>query len=168
MLEHNIHHQQHTIADTDAEGAAAAAFADDDDDDGYSEGEHLAQVHGDRFTDVSLFGIDTGKGTLGIDETDDRQSGLVGQLHQTQGLAIAFREHRAVVPALAFLGVAAFLLADDHDAVVIDSGKTANQRLVVGEMPVTAEFEEVGADALDIIEGVWSLDMARQLDTLPW
>jgi hypothetical protein len=162
-----VFQNEHAIGDADAEGAAAAAFAEDDGDDGDVEGEHFAEVDGDGFGDVAFFRGDAGIGAGGVDEADDGQTKFVGDAHEAKGLAVALGMGEAEVVADVFLGVVAFLVADDHDAFVADAGKSAEEGAVVAEAAVAAHFHVVAGEELEVIEGVGAGGMAHDLDALP-
>ena len=66
-----------------------------------------------------------------------------------------------------FLGVAAFLRADDHDAVFAQPGKAADHRAVLGKQPVAVQFLKIGERPVEVIQRVGPLGMPRQLDALP-
>ena len=51
---------------------------------------------------------------------------LRGKLHQAQRFAIAFRLGHAEVAQQLLLGIAAFLLADDHHGLAVEVGHAAD------------------------------------------
>ena len=108
-----------------------------------------------------------GEGAGGVDEGDDREAEGVGHLHQAKGLAVAFGVRAAEVTAEVFLGVAAFLLADDHDRTTFEESRAADGGLVVHEEAVAVQFLEVIEQHADIVQGVGPAGMAGQLDALP-
>ena len=92
---------------------------------------------------------------------------LLGQLHQTQRLAVAFGMRAAEIAHQILLGVAALLLADDHHAALVDRRQPADDRMVVGKAAVAVQFDEIGRDALQVIEHVGPFRMPGELDALP-
>ena len=71
----------------------------------------------DRLGLAALLGVDAGIGARRVDQRHDRQAEAVGQLHQADRLAIAFRVGHAEIVAHAALGVGALLVAEhDHRA----------------------------------------------------
>ena len=92
---------------------------------------------------------------------------MLGHLHQTEGLAVAFGVGAAEIAAKVLLGVPALLLADDHDRATLEEGRPADGGLVVHEQAVTMELLEVVEEHPDVIEGVGAAGVARQLDPLP-
>jgi len=67
----------------------------------------------------------------------------------------------------ALLGVAAFLLADDHAGLAIESRQATDDRQVVCIRPVTVQFHEVGEQIGHVVERVGALRVARDLRHLP-
>jgi hypothetical protein len=66
-----------------------------------------------------------------------------------------------------FFGVAALLVANHHARLTVESRQPANDRLVVGEPPITVQLFKSGEDILDIVVGIGSLRMACDLGDLP-
>ena len=95
------------------------------------------------------------------------QAEFVRQPHQAQRLAIAFGMGGTEIAQDVFLGVAALLRADDHDAVFAQFGKAADHGAVFGKQPVAVQFLKIGESGLDVIQRVGPLGMAGQLDALP-
>ena len=112
---------------------------------------HLAKIHRDGFRDVAFFRADAREGARGVDERDDGQAESVGHLHQTKGFAITFGIRAAKVTAEAFLSVAPFLLAEDHDGAAFEKGRTTDDGFVVHEETVAMELLEVVKKHPDII-----------------
>ena len=61
----------------------------------------------------------------------------------------------------------AALVADDHDRLAVVGTDAADDRGIVAERPVAVELEEVGAEALHVVERLRPVDVARELDPLP-
>lgn len=162
-----VFQHQDPIADPDAKRTAGSAFADDGDDDRDFEAEHFEDIAGNGFGLAALLGFDAGEGAGGVDEDDDRASEAGGGLHQAQGLAVALGMHHPEVAFELLLGVAALLLADDQDFLVIEFGEAADHGFVVGIAAIAVEFDPISKDQLDVIQGVRALGMARQLHPLP-
>ena len=79
---------------------------------GTSQLRHLVEVAADRLGLAALLGADAGIGAGRVDEGEERQLELLGELHQAQRLAIALGARHAEVAQRALLGVAALLVAD--------------------------------------------------------
>ena len=73
--------------------------------------------------------------------------------------------HTEVAPQV-LLHVTALLVADHHDGPFTKAGPSADDSLVVAVAPVPLEFEPVGKDGLDIVQGVWTPGMTRHLHLL--
>ena len=70
---------------------------------------------GDSLGLAALLRADAGIGAGGIDQGDDRQLEALGQVHQADRLAVAFRLRHAEVVLDAAFRVVALLVPDDHD-----------------------------------------------------
>src|SRR3546814_14080165 len=73
----------------------------------------------------------------------------------------------AEVAAYLGLGVAAFLVAQDHHAAAIDAAQAADDGGVVGVGAVAGQLLELVADHADVVVGVRPRRMPRQLRHLP-
>ena len=162
-----VFQHQRAIAHADSQRAAGAAFADHGTDDRHFQFGHFQQVAGDRLGLAALFGIDPGPGAGGVDKGQQWQLEALGQFHQAQRLAIALgARHAEVAPDLG-LGVAALLMADDHDAAAVDAGQTTDDGLVVAKGAVAGQLLELVADHPQIIQRVRPRRMTRELRHLP-
>ena len=92
---------------------------------------------------------------------------LSASAHQAKRLAVTFRMGETEIVADVLLGVVALLMADDHDPLVADLGKAADEGEVVAEAAVAAHFHEIVRDELEVIEGVGPRRMAHDLHPLP-
>ena len=125
------------------ERAAGTAFADDGGDDGNFEQRHFAQIDGDGLGDVAFLRRDAGIRARRVNERDDGQAEFIRQPHQAQRLAVTFGMRGTEIAQNVFLGVAAFLRADDDDAVFAQFCKTADHRAVLGKKPVPVQFLKI-------------------------
>ena len=98
---------------------------------------------------------------------DDRQAELLGQLHAAQGLAVALGVGQAEVALDLFLGVAALVVADEHDLVPAEAGQAALDGGVVAEVAVAVQLAELAADQLDVVLEQRPLRVAGDLHRLP-
>ena len=160
-------HHRDAVGHADAQRAAGAAFAGDDADDRRLQAAHLHQVAGDRLGLPALFGADAGVGAGRVDQGDDRQAELLGQLHAAQGFAIALGVGQAEVALDLFLGVPALVVADEHDLVPGHAGQAALDGGVVAEVAVAVQFAELAADHVDVVVEQRPLRVAGDLDGLP-
>src|SRR5262245_9330981 len=83
MFEH-----QDTIGSSQSDRSTGAAFADNYCDQGHLEFEALLGRTGNGLRLAALFGLDSREGARRVDQSDDRQSEPVGQLHQSDRFAI--------------------------------------------------------------------------------
>ena len=153
------HH--HGVGDGDRERAARAALANHAGDDRHVEGGHRVDVVADGLGLAALLGVDAGIGARGIDEGDDGQAELLGELHEAQGLPVALGTGHAEVAAGALAQRAALLVADHDDVHVGEAGETAHDRLVVRKGAVAVELLEVREHHVDVVERVRAVRMAR-------
>ena len=51
--------------------------------------------------------------------------------------------------------------------LVFQTGNTANDGGVVGEVTVTMQLVELGEDVFDVVQGIWTLRVTRQTRDLP-
>ena len=102
-----------------------------------------------------------------VDEGEQRQPELLGELHEPQRLAVALRARHAEVAVDLLLGVAALLVADHHARLAVEAREAADDRRVVGVAAVAVQLAEVAEQAVDVVERVRPLRMARDLRDLP-
>ena len=159
------HH--HDVGDGDRERAARAAFPDHGGDDGNAQRRHFIEVAADRFGLTALFGADPGIGPRGVDESDDGEVELFGELHEAKGLAVDFGAGHAEIAAGALAKAAALLMSDHDDVHVGQTGETAHDRLVVRVGAVAVEFVKVREDRLDVVERIGAVRVAGHLRNLP-
>ena len=57
-------------------------------------------------------------------------------------------------------------MAHDEHGHSMEASKTADHRRIVGKAAIAVKFFEVFENALDEIERVWPIRMARELDAL--
>src|SRR4029078_11527684 len=126
---------QRRVADRDRQRAAGPAFADDRHDDRRAQAGHFVQVATDGLRLAALLGADAGKRARCIDEREQRQAELLGELHQPQRLAITLGPRNAEVAVYLLLGIAAFLMTDDHARRAVEARHAADDR---GIVPVAA------------------------------
>ncbi len=92
---------------------------------------------------------------------------LSASSHQAESLPVALGFRHAEIAVQLGLRVAAFLLPDDHDGPSLEEGEAADNRGIVGEGAVAVKLAEIRKEALDVIERVRALGMARELNALP-
>ena len=76
---------------------------------------------------------------------------LGGQPHAVERLAVPFGMGAAVEALEAFLGVVAFLMADEHDAKVAEPGEAGADGAVVADGAVAVQLDEFIEDQVDVI-----------------
>src|SRR4030095_12862687 len=100
-------------------------------------------------------------------EREQWQTELFGQFHESQGFAVALRPRNAEVAIDLLLGVAPLLLAEHHAWLAVEAGEPTDDCGIVGIRAVAVQFAEVAEHAVDVIERVRPLRMARDLRDLP-
>src|SRR6267143_1588061 len=105
------------VSFADAQRAARSAFTDDHSNAWHAQIHHLAQIHGDRFGDVTLFRADAWERAGRVDQRDHRHVELFREAHQAERFAISLGMGAAEISFHVFLRVAA-LLVRDHDAAM--------------------------------------------------
>ena len=88
-------------------------------------------------------------------------------LHHPHPLAVALGVRHAEVSPRPFVDVASLLLADDRDRLAAEAAQAGHERRILGAGPVTVQLHEVLEETLDVVEGVRTLGMARQVDGPP-
>ena len=163
VLEH-----EHLVADTDPKRSAGSTFTDDDADHRHLQLHHLEQVARDGLALSAFFGLQTWECTRSIDQRHHRLVEFLRQLHQAQGLAVAFRIGHTEVAVLAHLGIDPLLLADEHHRAAVDLAEATHHGLIVLHRTVTVQFNEavVGQD-LDVLQGVGPVRMTAHLYAFP-
>ena len=63
--------------------------------------------------------------------------------------------------------VRALFLADDRDGLAAKTGKTTDDGLVLAEIAVAGEWREIAEQALDVVDAVRPVGVARHLHLLP-
>src|SRR5215470_17791581 len=92
---------------------------------------------------------------------------LSRDLHRAQSFSITLGIRHAKVAVDLLLGIAGLLVSDDEDLFAVEAGHTADDGRIVGETAVPMNLAPVGEDALHIVEGIWTLWMARHFSALP-
>src|SRR5436190_20681282 len=86
---HGVLEHQHAVGEPDGERAARAALTDHGRDNRGAERGHLYEIAGDRLGLTALFGAEPGVGTRRVHQGDDGGAELLGQMHETERLAVA-------------------------------------------------------------------------------
>ena len=92
---------------------------------------------------------------------------FAAMLHQAQRFPIALGFRHPEVAKQLLLGIAAFLLADDHHGTIVEPGGPGHDGVIVAIGAVAVQFFEIREQALDVIERVGTLGMPRQLHAFP-
>src|SRR5207247_5889473 len=81
--------------------------------------------------------------------------------------SIIFRMRAGQFPHFVFLGVASFLVSDNHAALPAEHGEAAWHGSVIGKTAVAVQFSPICETSFDVIERERPLHMPRDLNTLP-
>ncbi len=136
-------------------------------DDGRIEHGHLAKVQRDGLGDSSLLGFDARVGRRRVDEHHGRTFELLGELEDAKRFPISLGPRVAEVPIDLLLGVAALLMADHGDGLVVKEREAGDDRGVVAEPPVAVELRELGEQPIDVVQRRRPVRMPRDLHALP-
>src|SRR4029077_2733469 len=157
----------HAVGGGNRDGAAGAAFADDRRHIGHADLETGFGRARDRFGLGAFFGADAGISARGVDQRDHRHVEVIRHAHQPGRLAIAFRPRHAEIVLEPAVGVGAFLVADDADALAAEAAEAADDGRVLTVLAVAGERHEVLDQGGDVIEAMRPLRMPRHLRLLP-
>ena len=133
----------HLVCHSHGEGTPAPAFSDDDRQHRNLKTGHLVDISGDRFSLSPFFCLKPAESSRSIYEADHRTAKLLRLLHQTQRFAVSVRRRHAEVALDILLGILPLRLGDHSHRHSPESCNTADDRLVVGEIPVAVKFYEV-------------------------
>ena len=157
----------HDVTDTDGQRSAGAAFADHRNDNRRFQRRHFIEIAADGLGLATLFGSDARVGTGRVDEGEDRNGEFFRQMHQAQGLAIAFRAGHAEVAREFFLGIVPLLMADDHHRLAVKARQSADDGPVIGKAAIAVQLLEIRKDQAQVIERIRPLRMPCHLGRLP-
>src|SRR5262249_21935949 len=87
--------------------------------------------------------------------------------HGAHRLAVALGIRHAEIPLRPLLQVAALLVADQDDGPSAELAEAGDERVVVRAAAIAVQLEEVLEDPLDVVEGVRTSRVTRELDRLP-
>jgi len=143
------------------------AIADHQTDNRHFEFEAGFDRPGDRFRLAAFLRADAGIGARGIDESDDRQTETVGQIHQALGLAISFRTRHPEIVFHAGFRVVTFFLAEHDDGTAVEASHAADHRVVFRVGAVAGQRREIGDQGVHIVQAMRPVRMAGDLHFLP-
>ena len=128
---------------------------------------HLVHVLGDDLRLAAFLGADARIGAGRVDQADDRQAVLRGQLHLEDRLAVALGMGTAEVAGAPFFVGAALLMADDQHLVLIELGEAGEDRPVVAKAAVAVQFDELVEHQREIVGRVGPVLVPGDLHDLP-
>ncbi|EAU65776.1 hypothetical protein STIAU_6738 [Stigmatella aurantiaca DW4/3-1] len=160
-------HHQHAVAHADGQRPPRAALADDGGEDGDLEPAHHLQVDGDGLRLAALLGAHARVGPRRVHEGEDGLLQPLGQLHQPQRLAVAFRARHAEVARHVLLGAAPLLMANQHHGLAVQPREASDDGRVLAKAAVPTQLEEVGEEVLHVVQEVGPRAVAGQLHHLP-
>ena len=119
------------IADRNRQRATGTTLADNGTQNRHTQAGQFVQVASDGFGLTALFRADARIRTRRIDKSHHRNIEFFGSLHQAQCFAVAFGTRHTEIAADFFFGIAAFLMADNHHALSVETCQTADDGMVV-------------------------------------
>ena len=102
-----------------------------------------------------------GIGTCEIEEGEDGTAELLGDLHRTQGLAIALGLGAAELAIDALLEGAALEVADDQHGLVVEEGHAAGHGVIIAKRAVAVDLTETGKQCGDEVHRIGALRVSR-------
>src|SRR5437660_498039 len=91
---------------------------------------------------------------------------LLGEFHQPQRLTVTLRMGHTKIAAQLLFRVAAPLVADHYDGVVVQTRPTADDRGVVTVGAIAMKLDEIREGELDVVGGKRPLRIASNLNSL--
>ena len=116
---------------------------------------------------TTFLGAFSGKGAGGVDQGDNRQAKTVGQIHQTNGFAIAFRPRHTKIASNAGLGIVAFFMANNHNRTVSQTSQPAHDGMIVSKISIPGQRSVFLEQLLNIVFTVGPIWMACHLTFAP-
>src|SRR5690606_15301272 len=128
---------QNTVGYPDRQRAARTAFTDHDADGRHPQPAHAPDALGDDPRLPLLLCSQAGVRPGSVDEADDGQPELVGQVEHAHGLPVPARMTHAEVARDVLFGVASLLLNDDDDLSAVEYREAGHHGRVVTERAIT-------------------------------
>ena len=157
---------QNRVRHSDRERAAGTAFTDDRRDDRNRDMRELNEIPADRLRLPVLLSVNAGVSARGINKRDDRETELLGKLHQAKGLPVPFGVCHAEVAVRTALDVAALLMPDHHHGVAAETRETADNRRIIAVAAITMQLIEIGEHHPDVVERIRAVRVAGHLGNL--
>ena len=151
------------IAHRNRQGTTGAAFADNGTQHRHAQAGKLIQIAADGLRLAALLGANTRISAGRVDKSEHGNLKFFCRFHQAQGFAVAFRLGHTKIAADFFFGVAPFLMANHHHALAVKTRQAAHNGGIIGKSTVAVQLFKIGAQGVDIIQGVRALGMARHL-----
>jgi hypothetical protein len=158
---------EHAVCNGDRDRATRSSLTDDAGDARHAQAQHRELRAGDPTSLAVLLRDDTRIGARRVHERDDRESVAIGDLHRPHRLPVSLRIRHPEVAVRPLTDVAALLVADERDRPALEAAEARDERRIVAERAVAVQLDEVVENALDVIEGVRPVLVARELDRLP-
>ena len=114
-----------------------------------------------------LLGRHAGIGAGRVEKRDEWEPMPLRDLHQPHALSVPLRMGHAEVALLALFEVAALLLADQRDRPALEAPEPRDERGIFRTSAIAVQLDEVLQQALDVVEGVRTLRVTRELDQPP-
>ena len=155
------------VADADGKRPAGATLAHHGGQHRCAQARHHAKVVGDGLRLAALLGVDAGVGAGGVDKGQHRHAEALGHLHQSTRLAVTLGTRHSEVAAYLLVDITPLLVADHHDRAVVEACHPADDGGIIGETAIAMKLVEIAEDVLQVVQGVGTLGMPRELRDLP-
>ena len=158
---------QNGVRHGDRERAAGTAFTDDRRDNRNRDMRELYEIPADRLGLPVLLSVNARVSARGINKRDDRETELLGKLHQAKRLPVPFGVCHAEVAVRTALDVTALLMPDHHHGVTAKTRETADNRRIITVAAVAVQLIEIGEHHPDVVERIRAVRVAGHLGNLP-
>ena len=125
------------ITDANTQRAARRTLANHDTDQRRAQARHDGKILRDGLRDASLFRVDTGVGSGGVDQCNHRHFEALGHFHEPHCLAVPLGLGHTEIAVHLVFDRTTLLLANDHHWPVVESRHTTDNGLVVGKVSIT-------------------------------
>ena len=151
------------VTDSHCQRTTRTAFADDGTQYRHMQAGQFVQITADGFGLTALFRANARIRARSIDKGHDRNIEFLGSLHQAQRFTVTFGTRHTEIAADFFFGIAAFLMANDHHALTVETCQTADNSMIVRIMAVAVQLFKIGKNTVDVVQSIRTLRMAGHL-----
>src|SRR5438874_4072868 len=152
-------HHQHSICDSDSERPSTSAFPRNRGDNRNSQTHHLAEIAGDGFGLAPFLCPKARVRTRCVYKGEYSSTKLFRDLHRAQSFTVPFWIGHAKIAVNLLLGIARFLVPNDHNFFAMIPSHTANQCWIISKSAISMDLAPVCEKALNVVERIRTLRM---------